>query len=285
MLENLRQNKLLIEKWKKYSLYYFLIESDKKFDIELEIGDIAYLYNLDRIDYENISEEGQLINEIKNISQFESKFGLQTKSYLFVVKIVKLTQKEVSHPVTKLSQVYDPEIGIGISPPDICEDLLNIFTLYTGSWFKLIKQLSLVDNNGEFSLIRKAYKKIPPSKEGKDLTHNLITICSLREDQFYLIQKSLSRVNQSLKSVDDDMELGLILLVSTIENLSRKYGEVEEVFNEDLEFYFKLKKILSNQKYKDVLKGEIANELFNEIGNSYVNLSNHKTKDTFKNYC
>ena len=173
MLENLRQNKLLIEKGKKYSLYYFLIESNKKFDLEIEIGDIAYLYNLDRIDYESISEEGQLINEIKKISQFESKFDIQTKSYIFVVKIVKLTQKEVSHPVTKLSQVYDPEIGIGISPPDICQDLLNIFTLYTGSWFKLIKQLYLVDNNGEFSLIRKSYKNIPAIYEGKDLSNNL----------------------------------------------------------------------------------------------------------------
>ena len=228
MLENLRQNKILIEKGKKYDLYYFLIESDKKFDLEIEIGNIAYLYNLDRVDYESFNKDGQLRNEIKKIWQFEKNFELKTKSYLLIIKIVKLTQKEVSHPVTKLSQVFDPEIGIGISPYDICKDLLNIFMLYTESWFKLIKQLSVVDDNGEFSLIKKAYKNIPHSKQGEDLTHNLITLCSLREDQFYLIQKSLSRINQSLKSVDDDMELGLVLLVSTVENLSRKYGEIED---------------------------------------------------------
>jgi len=285
MLENLRQNKLLIEKGKKYDLYYFLIESDKKLDVEIEIGNIIYLYTLDHIDYKRISEEGQLINEIKKIWQLEKNFDIQTKSLVLVIKIVKLTQKEVTHPVTKLSQVVDPEIGIGISPSNICEDLLNILTLYFESWFKLIKQLSIVDQNEEFSLIKKDYKKIAPSKQGEDLTHNLITICSLREDQFYLIQKSLSRLNQSLKSVDEDIELGLVLLVSTIENLSRKYGEIEEVFNEDLEFYLKLKKILNNQKYIEVLKGEIINELFTEIGSSYVKLSYLKTKAKFKNFC
>ena len=285
MLENLRQNKLLIEKGKKYSLYYFLIESHKKINSEIEIGNIAYLYTLDHIDYESVSEDGHMINEIKRIWQLENNFDIQTKSYILVIKIVKLTQKEVTHPVTKLSQVIDPEIGIGISPSNICEDLLNILTLYSESWFKLKKQLTIEDQNEEFSLIKKDYKKIAPSKQGKDLTHNLNTICSLREDQFYLIQKSLARLNQSLKSVDNDMELGLVLLVSTVENLSRKYGEVEEVFNEDLEFYLKLKKIFNNQKYTEVLEGEIASELFAEIGKSYVNLSYLKSKAKFKNFC
>ncbi|KKN10354.1 hypothetical protein LCGC14_1037470 [marine sediment metagenome] len=285
MLENLRQNKILIEKGKKYDLFYFLIESDKKIDLEIEIGNIVYLYTLNHIDYNRISEEGLLLNEIKRICLSEKSFDKQTKSYVLVIKIVKLTQKEVTHPVTKLSQALDPEIGIGIAPSDICEDLLNILALYFESWFKLIKQLSTTDKNEEYSLIKKDYKKIAPSKQGKDLTNHLITICSLREDQFYLIQKSLSRLNQSLKSVDDDIELGLVLLVSTIENLSRKYGEIEEVFNEDLEFYLKLKKIFNNQKYIEVLKGEIVNELFTEIGNSYVNLSYLKTKAKFKNFC
>ena len=158
-----------------------------------------------------------MINEIKKIWQYENNFNIQTKSYILVIKIVKLTQKEVSHPVTKLSQVIDPEIGIGISPSNICEDLLNILTLSSSCWFKIIKQLSRVDENDEFSLIKQEFKKINPNKQGKDLAHNLETLCSLREDQFYLIQKSLSRLNQSLKSVDEDIELGLVLLVSSIE--------------------------------------------------------------------
>lgn len=45
-----------MEKGKKYSLYYFLIESAEKIDSEIKIGNIAYLYNLDRIDYESTNE-------------------------------------------------------------------------------------------------------------------------------------------------------------------------------------------------------------------------------------
>ncbi len=283
MLENLRQNKLLIEKGKKYSLYYFLIESTDKINSEIKIGNIAYLYNLNCIDFESASEERQLINEIKKIWQYENNFNIQTKSYILIIKIVKLTQKKVSHPVTKLSQVVDPEIGIGISPSNICEDLLNILTLYSGCCFKIIKQLSIVDENEEFSLIKQEFKKINPNKQGKDLTHNVETLCSLREDQFYLIQKSLSRLNQSLKSVDEDIELGLVLLVSTIENLSRRYGEVDESFNDELEFYSKLKNIL--EKYLDLLKEEVSNKLFQEIGESYVNLSHLRTTAKYKNFC
>jgi len=91
MLENLRQNKLLIEKGKKYSLYYFLIESTDKINSEIKIGNIAYLYNLTCIDYESTNENGQLINEIKKIWQYENNFNIQTKSYILVIKIVKLT--------------------------------------------------------------------------------------------------------------------------------------------------------------------------------------------------
>ena len=285
MLENLRQNKLLIEKGKKFEVYYFLIETNHIFDSDIDIGNIAYLYILDHVNYESRNEDEKENNEIKKVQQMEDTRDINTKLYLLAIKIVSLTQKEVEHPVTKLSQVYDPEIGIGISPSDICMDMLRLLMLYSESWYKLTKQLNNEDQNEEFSLIKNEYKKIAPSKEGKDMTHNLTTICSLREDQFYLIQKSLARLNQSLISVDNDMELGLVLLISTIENLSRNYGEVGEVFNEDLEFYFKLKKIFNNEKYSEVLKGEIGNDLFNDIGNTYVKLSYLKSKAKFKNFC
>jgi len=285
MLENLRQNKLLIEKGKKFKIYYFLIESNHDIDSDIDIGNIAYLYILDHIKNGNKSENGQILNEIQKIQQIEDALDTNTKSYLLAIKIISFTQKEVVHPVTKLSQVIDPEIGIGISSSDICKDLLNILTLYTGFWFKIIKQLPLEDENEEFSLIKHNFKKITHNKQGKDLTHNVETLCSLREDQFYLIQKSLSRLNQSLKSVDEDIELGLVLLVSTIENLSRKYGEVEESFNEDLEFYSKLKNILENPKYSDLLKEEISNDLFHKIGDSYVKLSHLRTTAKYNNFC
>lgn len=276
MLENLRQNKLLIEKGKKIKTCYFIIESNHIFDSDIDIGDIAYLYILEHINHESRSENEQTLNEIEKI---QDTLDTNTKSYLLAIKIIALTQKEVEHPVTKLSQVIDPEIGIGISPSNICKDLLNIFALYSGCWFKIIKQLSIVDEN----VIKQEFKKINPNKQGKDLAHNVETLCSLREDQFYLIQKSLSRLNQSLKSVDEDIELGLVLLVSTIENLSRKYGKVDESFNDELEFYTKLKNIL--EKYSDLLKEEVSNELFQEIGESYVNLSHLKTTAKYKNFC
>ena len=75
--------------------------------------------------------------------------------------------------MTKLSQVVDQEIGIGISPSNICEDLLNILTGYSHSWFKLIKQLSKTDQSDEFSLIKSDCKKIAPNKQGEDLSRNL----------------------------------------------------------------------------------------------------------------
>jgi len=274
-----------MEKGKKFKIYYFLIESNQKIDTDIEIGNIAYLYNLDHIEYENRSENSQILNEIKKIKQVENTININTRTFLLAIKIIQLIQKEVTHPVTKLSQVIDPEIGNGISASDICKDLLNILTLYSGFWFKIIKQLRIEDKNEEFSLIKQEYKKINSNIQGKNLTHNLENLCSLREDQFYLIQKSLSRLNQSLKSVDEDIELGLVLLISTIENLSRKYGEVDESFNDDLEFYSKLKKILENPKYSDLLKEEVSNDLFHEIGESYINLSHLRTTAKYKNFC
>ncbi|MHA1380166.1 MAG: tetratricopeptide repeat protein [Candidatus Helarchaeota archaeon] len=285
MLENLRQNKLLIEKGKKFKIYYFLIETNHNIESDINIGDISFLYNLDHVNYDGGDDNRQLISDIKKIQQADEFLDTNNKVYLLAVKIVSLTQKEVEHPVTKLSQVIDPEIGIGVSPSEICKDLLNILTLYSEAWFKIEKQLSLEDENEEFSLIKQEFKKISYNKQGKDLTHNLETFCSLREDQFYLIQKSLSRLNQSLQSVDEDIELGLVLLVSTIENLSRKYGEVDESFNDDLEFYSKLKTIIENPKYSNILGEEVSKDLFQEIGETYINLSHLRTTAKYKNFC
>jgi len=64
--------------------------------------------------------------------------------------------------------VVDPEIGIGISPSNICKDLLNILTLYSGFWFKIKKQLHLEDDNEEFSLIRQEHKIINTNKKEKE---------------------------------------------------------------------------------------------------------------------
>ena len=65
MLENLRQNKLLIEKGKKFNLYYFLTETNHIFDSDIDIGNIAYLYILDHVNHESRNENGQTITEIK----------------------------------------------------------------------------------------------------------------------------------------------------------------------------------------------------------------------------
>ena len=112
---------------------------------------------------------------------------------------------------------------------------------------------------------------------------NYDSITGLREEQFYLIQKSLSRFNQSLKSVDGDLELGLVLLVSTIENISRKYGDIEEKFDENIEFYKKLEKIFENLSQD--IEISIRDDLFDKIGKAYLSLSHLKIKSKYKNFC
>jgi len=83
--------------------------------------------------------------------------------------------------------------------------------------------------------------------------------------------------------VDDDIDLGLILLVSTIENISRKYGGIEEKFDETNEFYLKLKKIID--KLPQTIESSIRDDLFEEIGRAYLSLSHLRIKAKYKNFC
>lgn len=281
MLENLRQNKIVIEKGKKFSIHYFLIESDKKIECDINIAGIAYLYILDHV---NFRKKG-ITKNLKNIKQIGNFYHPNINNYILAIKIVSLKQKDIEGPITKLSQVYDSDIGIGISPLNILKDLLNILSLYFKSYFKISKQLAIVDENIELFLIKKKFVKIKPSDLSNDLSRYMEIFCNLREEQFYLMQKSLSRFNRSLKIVNDDIELGLILLVSSIENLSRKYGRVEETFDDDLEFYKKLKNLFEKSKYISLLTEEDSNGLFKEVGEIYINLSHLKTSAKYRNFC
>ena len=281
MLENLKTNQELLKKGKKFHYNYYLIETNNKIINNFKVDEIANFYQIDQINDEN-SKNNDVEQAIKDLNKFK-KFENNTYFNILRIKVVDLTQKEVKHPVTKLSQIVDPEIGIGISPSNICKDLINLFSLYFGTWFKIVPNFLFREESDSFFLIKPEFKSIIENKESSDLTLNYISITELRNEQFYLIQKSLSRFNQSLKNVDEDLELSLVLLVSTIENISRKYGDIDEKFDEKIEFYHKLKKIfkelLQNIKYN------IPEDLFDKIGEAYLSLSYMRTKAKYKKFC
>lgn len=283
MLENLRSNKELLEKGKRFNFHYFLIESPAKIDENFQINDFSYIYKIDQItDSENDFKDEDIKKAIIHLNQIKKREN-NTNFYILRIKIVDLTQKDVEHPITKLSQVVDPEIGIGIAPSNIFKDLINLFSLYFGAWFKIVPNFIFWEETDSISLIKKEFIEISENKVGNDLLLNYNSITGLREDQFYLIQKSLSRFNQSLKSVDDDLELGLVLLVSTIENISRKYGGIDERFDETNEFYKKLKKTF--EKLPQDIESFNQDDLFNEIGQAYLSLSHLRIKAKYKNFC
>ena len=281
MLENLKTNKELLKKGKKFNFNYYLIETSKKIINNIKVDDFAYFYQIVHVSNKN-SENKDVEQAIKDLNNFK-KMESNTYFYILRIKVVDLTQKEIKHPITKLSQLVDPEIGIGLSPSNICKDLINLFSLYFGTWFKIVPNFLFWEESDSFLLIKPEFKEIVENKESSDLTLNYINITELRNEQFYLIQKSLSRFNQSLKSADDDLELSLVLLVSTIENISRKYGGIDEKFDEKIEFYHKLKKIFKN--FPQNIKITIPENLFEKIGKAYLNLSHMRTKAKYKNFC
>ena len=283
LLENLKSNNELLEKGKRFNFYYYLIESPAKINEDFKINDLSHFHILDHVldSEDDIEEENtkKAITDLKRIKNKESNSNF----YIIRIKVVDLTQKEVAHPATKLSQLVDPEIGIGISTSNICKDLINLLSLYFGAWFKIVPNFLFLEESNSSYLIQSEHRGIPENKVGNDLTLNYNSITHLREDQFYLIQKSLSRFNQSLKSVDDDIELGLVLLVSTIENFSRKYGGIEEEFDETNEFYKKLNKLFEG--VSESIENPIRDDLFEEIGKIYLSLSHLKIKAKYKNFC
>jgi tetratricopeptide (TPR) repeat protein len=280
MLENLKTNKELLKKGKKFNFNYYLIETSKKISNNIKVDDFAYFYQIVHVSNTN-SENKDVEQAIKDLNNFK-KMESNTYFYILRIKVVDLSQKEIKHPVTKLSQLVDPEIGIGLSPSNICKDLINLFSLYFGTWFKIVPNFLFWEESDSFLLIKPKFKEIVENKESSDLTLNYISITELRNEQFYLIQKSLSRFNQSIKSADDDLELSLVLLVSTIENISRKYGGIDEKFDEKIEFYHKLKKIFKN--FPQNIKNTIPENLFEKIGETYLNLSHMRTKAKYKNF-
>jgi len=63
---------------------------------------------------------------------------MKTYYNLGVIRIVDIDQRENQlEPKTDLSFI-DNEIGMTISPEDILQDLMNIFALYWGNYFKVL---------------------------------------------------------------------------------------------------------------------------------------------------
>jgi len=283
LLENLKSNKDLLDKGKKYNFYYFLVESSFLSNKEFQIDNFAYFYQLNHINFE-ANDNKSIKDAIKKLKYYKNVES-GTQFYLLRIKIVDIAQKKFSHPITKLSDVVDPEIGIGVSPSNICTDLLNLFSLYFRNWFKITSNFLFWEAEDSYLLIKSEFQKIPQCKESNVLTLNYNNVTQLRNEQFYLIQKSLSRFNQSLKSIDTDLDLALILLVSTIENLSRKYGDVEEQFDENNEFYRKLRKTFKKSGLEKTIEASNLEDIFNLIGEAYLKLSYLQNKAKYKDFC
>lgn len=140
-IENFRLNKILIEEGRATDFYLFILESDKDFENDFKQKDLFYLVNIDSVnlDFVNTEVSNPFLDKIKSNLKFlkENHKGikdLQNKNYyIVIIRVVVLAHGEAS------------------SPHDILQDLLNIFALYWGNYFKY-SGFSLISSHG-FNLL------------------------------------------------------------------------------------------------------------------------------------
>ena len=162
-------------------------------------------------------------------------------------------------------------LGAGLSILDILDDLLNILSLYYNRYF-IIFPFNLFNNfdisNKYKDKIKNSsinYEEIDESSSG--ITNNFNILCKLRQEQFYLIEKSMKLYSNSIYTNETNSSIALCFLISSIEILAQKYIELSEDWEEysHLGFYHSLKKILEKIKDDDLKK-----IIFTEIGQKYI---------------
>jgi len=298
-VDNLNDNFRLIEKGKRWNYYYFVIETEKNIEIDINITNMGYIFNLDHLNWQ-LTESFQCkkyqneklektrtldsLDQIKYLTQSNTNDLKSSIFFLLILKIVDLSQPSTNPLSSKLSEVIDPEIGMSVSYREICLDFINLLSFYFQASFSIRFEIFYLKEDIELSIIKSEYLPISENRLGRELTKNLTLLCDLRVEQFKLIQKSLVKVNQSFKVVNYDITLALILFLSALENLAQKYGE-KGSFNSKINFYNSLRTIIFKKKADLLVNNEVRNELFDEIGNGFMKTTHTQAMLKFKSFC
>lgn len=280
MIENLLKNyQLILKKNKKYDISYLLIETPSNLLINANISDLIRIYSIDQF---KIKSDPSVFK--KEYSDFKSLIENYKRNpshnrnyYILAVKVISISQKEVTAPAINMSEVVDPDVGMGCNPDLICSDIINIFSLYFHNWFRIIAKFYYPHEAPHHSIIQDEFIICSINEE---LSHNFDLICNLRQNQFYLVQKSLKKYHESLLASIYELDLAIVLLISSIEAPSQKYAIIEEEI-EGSDFGKSLEKFLKN-----IIKDnkDITDKLYNGIKKIYIQTSYSKIYAKIKSF-
>lgn len=271
----------------------FVIESNHKFEEPIKMNDNLFIYPLNFIDIEkevfylyysdylHLELESNRITSLKPLMRkLKENENQRTMSWFY---ILSLNIVEMTKPSKDINENINGNHILSLSPRHICLDLCNILSWYYQKWFRLISEMYPLPSNHELTLLKPEFDPSKIIKYQEKFDTSFTRICELRKDQFYLLLKSFTKLNQSLIIVEKDVDLGLILLTSAIENLARKYGENEN-FNSKINFYQKLRRIIFRTK-KGLIHKDQHEDLFNEIGEGYIQTAYSKIQGKFNTFC
>lgn len=277
LIENLKLHYNLVKNEKYQTINrWVIIQSSKLFLKQLKIDEYVVLYPLDcintQLDIDKVDSSilNPFIERLKNYKQINGQFGQQI--YLLEVKLITINQDRMRVP------------GSGLNIQDILDDLLNILSLYYNRYF-IIFPFNIFN---DFNISEKYKNRIKNSDinhddidaSSKDITINFNLLCQLRQEQFYLIEKSMKLYSNSLYANETNSSIALCFLISSIEILAQKYIELSEDWEEysHLGFYHGLKKDL-----KKIEDEDLKQELFTKIGQRYIKTAFH-IKARFKEF-
>ncbi len=264
LIENLKLHYNLVKNENYQTINcWAIVQSSKLFLKPLKIDEYVVLYPLDcintqlDIDQVDSSTLNPFVERISNYKQIDGQFGQH--NYLLEFKLITINQDRMRVPVS------------GLNIHEILNDLLNILSLYYNRYF-IIFPYNIFNN---FNISEKYKDNIKNSDindddiaaSSKDITINFNVLCQLRQDQFYLIEKSMKQYSNSLYTYETNPSIALCFLISSIEILAQKYIDLSEDWEEysHVGFYHGLKKDLRRIEDED-----FKQELFTKIGQRYI---------------